>query len=94
MPSSAGWRSQSTLNYDHWLMDVIHILSGPGGWVCIVVIIDCHNQDAIGYEFTPSSLDKEAVWNTPSGKHTVLRSEWTHFKSTRCLKACQAYRQP
>lgn len=41
-------------------MDVTHIPCGHDGWAHLATVIDCHDREVMGYEFTWRSWAKEA----------------------------------
>jgi putative transposase len=53
--------SSRTENSDQrWAMDMTHIPCGADGWGHLVAIIDCHDREIIGYEFSRRGRAKEA----------------------------------
>ena len=68
-------------------MDLTHIPVGHDGWAHLAAVIDCHDRDIIGYEFSLRGRAKEAEramedacllrFGTlrPKGSTPVLRSD-------------------
>ena len=41
-------------------MDVTHIYCGEDGWGHLVALLDCHDREVVGYEFSLRGRAKEA----------------------------------
>jgi len=52
--------SQAENSDQRWAMDMTHIPCGVDGWGHLVAIIDCHDREIIGYEFSRRGRAKEA----------------------------------
>lgn len=104
-PRVRGKRSQSSKSNERWAMDVTHIDCGPDGWAHLCAIIDCHDRQCIGYEFSMRGRAQEVEraleaacldrFGTlyPTGQTPVLRSDnGLIFQSRRFRAACRAYR--
>jgi putative transposase len=59
-PRVKGKRSVAKRSNERWAMDVTHISCGPDGWAHLVAIVDCHDRQCIGYEFSLRGRAKEA----------------------------------
>jgi putative transposase len=59
-PRARGRVSQAAHSNERWAMDVTHIPCGPDGWAHLAAVIDCHDRELIGYEFSLRSRAKEA----------------------------------
>jgi len=86
-------------------MDVSHICCGNDGWAHLAAVIDCHDRELMGYEFSLRGRSKEAEraleeaciarYGTlrPEGRTPVVRSDnGLIFQSKRFRKACRTYR--
>jgi len=52
--------SQAEYSDQRWAMDMTHIPCGTDGWGHLVAIIDCHDREIVGYEFSHRGRAKEA----------------------------------
>jgi putative transposase len=104
-PRVRGWRSQATRSNERWAMDVTHIACGRDGWAHLAAVIDCHDRELIGYEFSLRGRAKEAEraleaacigrFGTlrPLGSVPIVRSDnGLIFQSRRFRAACRDYR--
>jgi putative transposase len=104
-PRVRGLRSRATCSHERWAMDVTHIPCGRDGWGHLAAVIDCHDREVIGYEFSLRGRAKEAEraleeaclrrFGTlrPSGLAPLLRSDnGLIFQSRRFRQACRDYR--
>jgi putative transposase len=53
-------RSSTTASNERWAMDVTHIYCGNEGWGHLAAVIDCHDRQIVGYEFSLRGRSKEA----------------------------------
>ena len=104
-PRARGRVSQAAHSNERWAMDVTHIPCGPDGWAHLAAVIDCHDRELIGYEFSLRGRAKEAEraleaaclarFGTlrPSGPTPQVRSDnGLIFQSRRFRAACRDYR--
>lgn len=104
-PRAQGRRSRSEASNRRWAMDVTHIHCGRDGWAHLAAVIDCHDREIIGYEFSLRARAKEAEralesaclerFGTlrPMGETPVIRSDnGLIFQSRRFREACRQYR--
>jgi len=86
-------------------MDVTHIPFGGDGWAHLAAVIDCHDREIVGWEFTPRGRATEAEraleeacitrFGTlrPQRATPVIRSDnGLIFQSRRFRRACRDYR--
>jgi putative transposase len=86
-------------------MDVTHIYCGNEGWGHLAAVIDCHDRQIVGYEFSLRGRSKEAEraleaaclsrFGTvrPLGHTPTIRSDnGLIFTSKRFRQACRFYR--
>jgi putative transposase len=98
-------RSQAASSNERWAMDVTHVYCGEDGWAHLAVVIDCHDREVIGYEFSLRGRAREAEraleeaclrrFGTlrPCGQTPVIRSDnGLIFLSRRFREACRFYR--
>ena len=98
-------RSRSQHSNERWAVDVTHINCGRDGWAHLVAVIDCHDREIVGYEFSKRSRAREAEraveeacinrFGTlrPEGDTPVIRSDnGLIFQSRRFRAACRHYR--
>ncbi|MHA1939915.1 MAG: IS3 family transposase [Candidatus Thorarchaeota archaeon] len=98
-------RSITSESNTRWAMDVSHICCGNDGWAHLAAVIDCHDRELMGYEFSLRGRSKEAEraleeaciarYGTlrPEGRTPVVRSDnGLIFQSKRFRKACRTYR--
>ena len=103
-PRVRGWVSRASRSNKRWAMDVTYIPCGRDGWAHLVAVIDCHDREAIGYEFALRSRAKEAEraveaaclarFGTlrPVGTPVLRSDNGLIFQSRRFRRACQDYR--
>ncbi len=100
-----GWSSATQRSNERWAMDVTHIPCGPDGWAHLAAVIDCHDRELMGYEFSLRGRAKEAEraveaaclarFGTlrPSDAPPTVRSDnGLMFQSRRFWAACPDYR--
>lgn len=98
-------RSRTTASNKRWAMDVTHVYCGEAGWGHLAAVIDCHDREIIGYEFSLRARANEAEraleaaclkrFGTlrPAGNTPVIRSDnGLIFLSRRFREACKDYR--
>lgn len=59
-PRAHGRVSIAARSNERWAIDVTHIDCGSDGWGHLAAIIDCHDREIVGYEFSLRSRAKEA----------------------------------
>jgi putative transposase len=104
-PRAKAKRSRAQHSNERWAMDVTHIPCGSDGWAHLAAVIDCHDRQVIGYEFSLRARAKEAEralesaclerFGTlrPTGATPVIRSDnGLIFQSKRFREACRQYR--
>ncbi len=104
-PRVRGKRSEAKRSNERWAMDVTHIPCGRDGWAHLAAVIDCHDREVVGYEFSLRGRAKEAEraleeacirrFGTlrPTGRTPVVRSDnGLVFQSRRFRGACRQYR--
>jgi putative transposase len=104
-PRVQGRRSRAERSNERWAMDVTHIDCGRDGWAHLAAVIDCHDRELVGYEFSLRARAKEAEralenaclarFGTlrPSGPTPIVRSDnGLIFQSRRFRAACRDYR--
>lgn len=104
-PRAQGRGSRAERSNERWAMDVTHIACGADGWAHLAAVIDCHDRQIIGYEFSLRGRAKEAEralesacierFGTlrPQGATPVIRSDnGLIFQSRRFREACRQYR--
>ena len=104
-PRVRAQRSRSERSNERWAMDLTHIHCGADGWGHLAAVIDCHDREIVGYEFSLRGRAKEAEraledacirrFGTlrPSGTTPVIRSDnGLIFQSRRFRDACKQYR--
>jgi len=104
-PRVRGWRSRATRSNERWAMDVTHVACGRDGWAHLAAVIDCHDRELIGYEFSLRGRAKEAERALEeaclqrfgtlrlTGTAPLLRSDnGLIFQSRRFRAACRDYR--
>lgn len=87
-----------------WAMDLTHIYCGRDGWGHLAAVIDCHDRELVGYEFSLRGRAREAEraiedaclkrFGTlrPKGDTPVVRSDnGLVFQSKRFRAACRQY---
>jgi putative transposase len=98
-------QSRTAASNERWAMDVTHIYCGRDGWGHLAAVIDCHDREIVGFEFSLRGRAREAEralesaclarFGTvrPEGKTPVIRSDnGLVFTSRRFREACQFYR--
>lgn len=104
-PRVRGRVSRAAHSNERWAMDVTHVACGRDGWAHLAAVIDCHDRELIGYEFSLRGRAKEAEraleeaclkrFGTlrPAGAAPLLRSDnGLIFQSRRFRAACRDYR--
>jgi putative transposase len=59
-PRVQGRVSQAARSHERWAMDVTHMPCGADGWAHLAAVIDGHDRELIGYEFSRRGRAKEA----------------------------------
>ena len=59
-PRARGRHSRTAHSNERWAMDMTHIACGQDGWMHLAAVIDCHDREVIGYDFSLRSRAKEA----------------------------------
>jgi putative transposase len=98
-------RSRAVASNQRWALDVTHVECGVDGWGHLAAVIDCHDREIVGYEFSLRARAKEAEralesacierFGTlrPQGQTPVVRSDnGLVFQSRRFRAACRDYR--
>jgi len=98
-------RSRAEGSDQRWALDVTHIDCGADGWGHLAAVIDCHDREIVGWEFSLRARAKEAEralesacierFGTlrPEGRTPVVRSDnGLVFQSRRFRAACRDYR--
>ena len=98
-------RSSTTASNERWAMDVTHVYCGNDGWGHLAAVIDCHDRQIVGYEFSQRGRSKEAERALeaaclsrlgtlrPAGDTPTIRSDnGLIFTSKRFRQACRFYR--
>lgn len=104
-PRVQGRRSIASASNTRWAMDLTHIYCGTDGWGHLAAIIDCHDREIVGFEFSLRGRAKEAEraleeaclarFGTlrPEGETPVIRSDnGLIFTARRFRDACRDYR--
>jgi putative transposase len=104
-PRAHGRVSKADRSNERWAMDVTHIPCGQDGWAHLAAVIDCHDRELVGFEFSLRGRAKEAEraledacinrFGTlrPSGETPTLRSDnGLIFQARRFRAACKDYR--
>lgn len=104
-PRVRGSVSRAARSNARWAMDVTHVACGRDGWAHLAAVIDCHDREIIGYEFSLRGRAKEAEraleeaclarFGTlrPASAAPLLRSDnGLIFQSRRFRAACRDYR--
>jgi putative transposase len=97
-------RSRSEKSNTRWAMDLTHVYCGQDGWGHLSAVIDCHDRELIGNEFSLRGRAREAEraiedaclnrFGTlrPKGDTPVVRSDnGLIFQSRRFRAACRQY---
>jgi putative transposase len=98
-------RSSTKASNERWAMDVTHVYCGKDGWGHLAAVIDCHDREVVGFEFSLRGHSKEAEraleaaclsrFGTvrPAGNTPTIRSDnGLIFTSRRFREACRFYR--
>jgi len=98
-------RSSSSASNERWATDVTHVYCGKEGWGHLAAVIDCHDREVVGFEFSLRGRSKEAEraleaaclsrFGTvrPLGNTPTIRSDnGLIFTSRRFREACRFYR--
>lgn len=104
-PRVQGCVSVAARSNERWAIDVTHIHCGGDGWGHLAAVIDCHDREIVGYEFSLRGRAKEAEramedaclyrFGTlrPQGEVPVVRSDnGLIFQSRRFRAALKDYR--
>lgn len=104
-PRVHGRVSVADRSNERWAIDVTHIDCGGDGWGHLAAVIDCHDREIVGYEFSLRGRAKEAEraleeaclsrFGTlrPQGQVPVIRSDnGLIFQSRRFRAALRDYR--
>lgn len=104
-PRVRGLRSRAEKSNERWAMDLTHVYCGKDGWGHLAAVIDCHDREIVGYEFSLRGRAKEAEraleeaclarFGTlrPQGETPVVRSDnGLIFQSRRFRAAMKDYR--
>ena len=59
-PRVHGRRSVAPASNVRWAMDLTHIYCGDDGWGHLAAIIDCHDREIVGWEFSLRGRAREA----------------------------------
>lgn len=97
--------SRSESSNERWAIDLTHVYCGKDGWGHLAAVIDCHDREIVGFEFSLRGRAKEAEralesaclarfgTTRPTGETPILRSDnGLVFTSARFRSACQFYR--
>ena len=104
-PRAQGRTSVAPASNVRWAMDLTHIYCGDDGWGHLAAIIDCHDREIVGWEFSLRGRAREAVhaleeaclarFGTlrPERPTPVIRSDnGLIFTARRFRAACRDYR--
>ena len=104
-PRVRAQRSRAKHSNERWAMDLTHIHWRGIWWGHLAAVIDCHDREIIGYEFSLRGRAKEAEraledacirrFGTlrPTGTTPVIRSDNGLIFQSRCFRdACKQYR--
>jgi putative transposase len=104
-PRVQGRRSVAARSDERWAMDLTHVQCGADGWGHLAAIIDCHDREIVGWEFSLRGRAREAEraledaclarFGTlrPKGSTPVIRSDnGLIFTARRFRAACRDYR--
>ena len=59
-PRVQGRRSVAQARNERWAMDLTHVYCGADGWGHLAAIIDCHDREIVGWEFSLRGRAREA----------------------------------
>ena len=103
-PRVQGKRSRATESNRRWALDMTHVDCGRDGWGHLTAVIDCHDREIVGREFSLRGRAKEAEMALesacierfgtlrPEGQTPVARSDnGLVFQSRRFRAACRDY---
>jgi len=103
-PRVRGLRSRAERSNERWAMDLTHVYCGKDGWAHLAAVIDCHDREIVGYEFSLQGSAKEAHRALeeaclsrlgtlrPEGETPVVRSDnGLIFQSRRFRAALRDY---
>jgi putative transposase len=104
-PRARGLVSKAARSNQRWAMDLTHIPCGQDGWAHLAAVIDCHDREVVGFEFSLRGRANEAEraieeacirrFGTlrPAGPTPTVRSDnGLIFQSRRFRAACRDYR--
>lgn len=104
-PRVQGRRSVAARSNQRWAMDLTHVYCGADGWGHLAAIIDCHDREIVGWEFSLRGRAREAEraleeaclarFGTlrPDGPTPTIRSDnGLIFTARRFRAACRDYR--
>jgi len=104
-PRVQGRRSVAPASNVRWAMDLTHVYCGADGWGHLAAIIDCHDREIVGWEFSLRGRAREAEraleeaclyrFGTlrPEGRTPTIRSDnGLIFTARRFRAACRDYR--
>lgn len=97
--------SRAETSNERWSMDITHVYCGQDGWGHLAAVVDCHDREIVGYEFSLRGRAKETEraleaaclsrFGTvrPAGETPMIRSDnGLVFTRRRFREACQFYR--
>jgi putative transposase len=97
-------RSSTTASNERWAMDVTHLYCGQDGWGHLAAVIDCHDRQIVGFEFSLRGRSKEAeraleaaclsrfgMVRPPGNTPTIRSDNGLIFTSRRFRNACRFY---
>jgi putative transposase len=103
-PRVQGRRSVAARSNERWAMDLTHVSCGKDGWGHLAAIIDCHDREIVGWEFSLRGRAREAEraleeaclyrFGTlrPDGPTPTIRSDnGLIFTARRFRAACRDY---
>ena len=103
-PRVQGKRSRAIESNRRWALDMTHVDCGRDGWGHLTAVIDCHDREIVGWEFSLRGRAKEAEMALesacierfgtlrPEGQTPVVRSDnGLVFQSRRFRAACRDY---
>ena len=104
-PRVQGRRSVAPVSNARWAIDLTHVYCGEDGWGHLAAIIDCHDREIVGWEFSLRGRAREAEraleeaclqrFGTlrPERPTPVIRSDnGLIFTARRFRAACRDYR--
>ena len=63
-PRVQGRRSVAARSDERWAMDLTHVYCGEDGWGHLAAIIDCHDREIVGWEFSLRGRGVTLRWCT------------------------------